>query len=86
MLLQNLLVGAIVAIAAAYTVWALMPGPTRLGLVRRLGAWGREPGRAAWIGRATGVIERAAGQRNGGCSGCSSAPTAKPPGRQPPGS
>jgi len=84
-MLQNLLVGAIVGVAVAYTVWALVPGTTRLGLARRLGAWGREPGRPAWIERVTGAIERAAGRRHGGCSGCSSAPPAKPPGRQPPG-
>jgi hypothetical protein len=84
-MLQNLLVGAIVGVAVAYTVWALVPGTTRLGLARRLGAWGREPGRPAWIERATGVIERAAGRRHGGCSGCSSAPPAEPPGCERPG-
>jgi len=84
-MLQNLLVGTIVGVAAAYAAWALVPGTTRLGLARRLGAWGREPGRPAWIERLTGAIERAAGQRHGGCSGCSSVPPAKPPSRERPG-
>jgi antibiotic biosynthesis monooxygenase (ABM) superfamily enzyme len=84
-MLQNLLVGAIVGVAVAYTVWALVPGTTRLGLARMLGAWGREPGRPAWIERVTGAVEQAAGRRHGGCSGCSSVPPDKPPRREPPG-
>lgn len=83
-MLQTLLVGAIVTVAAVYAVWALVPGPTRLDLARRLGTWGRAPGRPAWIARATGAIERAAGQRHGGCSGCSSVPPAKPPSHERP--
>lgn len=84
-MLQNLLVGAIVAVAVAYAVWALVPGTTRLGQARRLGAWGREPGRPAWIERVTGAIERAAGQRHGDCTGCSPGLPEKRSGREPPG-
>ena len=84
-MLQNLLVGAIVAVAVAYAVWALVPGTTRLGLARKLGAWGREPGRPAWMEGVTGAIERAAGQRHGDCTGCSPGLPEKPRGRQPPG-
>ena len=84
-MLQNLLVGAIVAVAVVYTVWALVPGTTRLGLARKLGAWGREPGRSAWMDRITGAIERAASQRHGDCTGCSPGLPEKRSGRQPPG-
>lgn len=84
-MLESILVGLIVVAATAYAAWALVPGTTRLGLARRLGAWGRESGRPAWIGRATGAIERAVGQRHGGCSGCSSVPPEKPASREPPG-
>jgi len=84
-MLQNLLVGAIVAVAVVYTVWALVPGTTRLALARRLGAWGREPGRRTWIERVTRAIERAAGQRHGDCTGCSPGLPEKRSGRQPPG-
>ena len=83
-MLQNLLVSAIVAVAVVYTVWALVPGTTRLGLARKLGAWGREPGRSAWMDRITGAIERAAGQRHGDCTGCSSGLPEKPRGRERP--
>lgn len=83
-MLQDLLVGAIVAVAVAYTAWALVPGTTRLGLARKLGAWGREPGRSAWMAGVTGAIELAAGQRHGGCSSCSSGPPEKPRERERP--
>ena len=84
-MLQTLLVGAIVTVAAVYAVWALVPGSTRLDLARKLGAWGRAPGRPAWIARSTSAIERTAAARQGGCSGCSSARPAEPPDREPPG-
>ena len=84
-MLQTLLVGAIVTVAAVYAVWAMVPGSTRLGLARKLGAWGRAPGRPAWLARATGAIERTAAERQGGCSGCSSVPPAKPPSHERPG-
>lgn len=81
-MLQTLLVGAIVTVAAAYAVWALVPGLTRLELARKLGAWGRAPGRAAWIARATAAIERTAAERQGGCGSCGSGPPARPPERE----
>jgi hypothetical protein len=84
-MLQNLLVGAIVAVAVAYAIWALVPGTTRLGLARKLGAWGREPGRSAWMQGVTGAIERAAGRRHGDCTGCSSGLPEKRGGRERPG-
>ena len=84
-MLQNLLVGAIVLAALAYTVWALVPRSTRLGLARRLGAWGRGPGRPAWLAGATGAIERAAGQPHGDCGNCGSGPPAAPRDARPPG-
>jgi hypothetical protein len=84
-MLQDLLVAAIVAVAAAYAIWALVPGTTRLELARKLGAWGRKPGRSAWLAGLTGAIERAAGQSHGDCTGCSSGLPEKPGGRERPG-
>ena len=81
-MLQTLLVAAIVAGAAVYAVWAVVPGPTRLAVARKLGAWGRAPGRPGWIARTTTSIERTAAERQGGCSGCSPARPAEPKDRQ----
>ena len=47
-MLQTLLVGAIVTVAAVYAVWALVPGSTGRDLAKKLGAWGPgAPGRPA---------------------------------------
>ena len=71
--MESLLVGAIVAFAAGYAVWALLPPGLRLALAQRLGGWARGPGRPAWLGRAASGLERAARARAGGCSDCSAA-------------
>lgn len=78
---EALLVGAIVLVAALYAIWALLPASPRLRLARSLAGWGRRPGRAAWITRGTGWLERAALRRLGGCSDCSAVQST--PGRPP---
>jgi hypothetical protein len=77
-MLQNLLVGAIVSVAAVYSVWALVPGRTRMEWARKLGAWGQARGRPVWIARVTSGIERLAASRQRGCGGCDSAGPAAP--------
>jgi len=67
---QAIVVGLIVVVAGAYTVWALLPATARLRVAQGIGAWGRRPGRAAWLGRTSAAVERAARARLGGCSDC----------------
>jgi antibiotic biosynthesis monooxygenase (ABM) superfamily enzyme len=76
---QALIVGLIVLAAAAYAVWALLPAALRLRLAQGIGAWGRKPGRAAWLTRASTAVERAARARMGGCSDCSAVQAAPTP-------
>ena len=83
-MLQNLLVGAIVLVAAVYTLWSLVPGTTRLAWAKGLGNWGRAPGRPAWIARTTSGIERVAAARLGGCGGCGPGGPAASREQQPP--
>jgi hypothetical protein len=79
-MLEALAVGLIVAVAAVYTAWSLAPAATRVRAARRLGAWGRIPGRSTWLARATGAVERAAVRRlESACGNCSAGP---PPSRQ----
>jgi hypothetical protein len=79
---EALLVGAIVVVAAGYSAWALLPGAARLRIAQSAAAWGRRPGRPAWLGRITARIERVARAKVGGCSECSAVQDApKPPGK-----
>lgn len=77
-MLEAILVGLIVLAAALYATWTLLPAIVRLRLAQRLGEWGRSPGRARWLQRASGAVEAAARKRAGGCSDCS-AVQARPP-------
>ena len=80
-MLEVLAVGLIVAVAVLYTVWSLTPAATRARVARRLAAWGRVPGRSAWLARATGTLEQAAIKRvrkdQGECAGFGLAAAAK---------
>jgi len=83
---EAILVGLIVIVAALYATWTLLPATVRLGCARRIGAWGRRPGRAGWLQRASTAVETAARKRAGACSDCS-AVQADPPApsrREPP--
>jgi hypothetical protein len=79
-MLEGLLVGAIVAFAAVYAAWALLPATLRLGSAQRLGAWARRARLPGWLVRITSGLERAARSRIGGCSDCNAA---HPPGAPP---
>jgi hypothetical protein len=79
-MLEALAVGLIVIAAAVYTAWSLAPAATRARAARRLGAWGRMPGRTTWLVRATSAVERAAVRRlESACGNCSAAPRPAPP-------
>jgi hypothetical protein len=66
---QQILVVAIVTLAAAASVWKLMPARRRLRVLLALDAWAsRRPKLAAWRERSLKPrITRAAGA---GCAGC----------------
>jgi len=72
-MLEGLLVGAIVAFAAAYAVWALLPATLRLSSAQRLTAWARRARLPGWLVRVSSGLERAARSRIGSCSDCSAA-------------
>jgi len=81
---QAIVVGLIVIAAALYATWTLLPATVRLRVAGRIGAWGRQPGRASWLQRASVSVEAAARKRVGACSDCSAVQVApKPPGEPP---
>jgi len=81
---QAILVGLIVIAAALYATWTLLPATVRLRVAGRIGEWGRRPGRAGWLQRASMSVEAAARKRVGACSDCSAVQAApKPPGEPP---
>jgi hypothetical protein len=84
---QAIVVGLIVAVAALYAGWTLLPAQLRLRLAQRIATWAHRSGRPAWLGRAAAVIEKAARARLGGCSDCSAVQADPParPSRKPPG-
>jgi len=77
--LEAILVGAIVLLAALYATWTLLPASLRLRLAQAAADWGRRPGRSGGAARLTAALERAALKRAGGCSDCSAVQSA--PGR-----
>lgn len=68
---EAILVGLIVLAAALYATWTLLPAAVRRRFARRIGEWGRRPGRAGWLQRASTAVESAASRRAGACSDCS---------------
>jgi len=72
-MLEAILVGLIVLVAALYATWTLLPAAVRLRLAGHLGEWGRKPGRPGWLQRASTAVEAAARKRVGSCSECSAA-------------
>jgi hypothetical protein len=85
-MLEAILVGLIVLAAVLYATWTLLPAVVRLRLAQRLGTWGRKPGRADWLRRASMTVESAARKRAGACGDCSAvqADPPAPPRRDPP--
>jgi hypothetical protein len=77
--LEAILVGSIVLLAALYATWTLLPASLRLRMARAIADWGRRPGRSRGAAGLTAAIERAAARRVGGCSDCSAVQSA--PGR-----
>jgi hypothetical protein len=81
---EAILVGLIVFVAILYAIWRLSPAGLRLRTAHLIGEWGRQPGRASWLQRASAAVETAARKRVGACSDCSAVQAApKPPGEPP---
>jgi len=83
-MLEAIVVGLIVLAAALYATWTLLPAAVRLRLAQRAGDWGRQPGRAGWLQRASTAVETAARKRAGACSDCSAAQATRQRGDDPP--
>ena len=85
-MLEAILVGLIVLAAALYATWTLLPATVRLSFAQRCGEWGRRPGRARWLQRASTAVETAARRRAGSCSDCGAVQSdpAAPSRREPP--
>ena len=82
---EAVIVGLIVLTATLYATWRLLPASLRMRVARRIGEWGRQPGRAGWLQRASTAVEEAARKGVGACSDCSavqaapSAPSSRKP-------
>ena len=72
-MLESVVIGSIVAVAAIYAVWALMPAVTR----RRLALRGAQalggPSAPGIAGKLAGRLQQLAQARAGGCSDCPAA-------------
>jgi hypothetical protein len=80
-MLEVAVVGIVVAVAIAYTAWALVPAGTRASLVRRLAAATSQGNPPRWLSRFVARLEAAANQGTGPCRDCGAHP---PPGKDPP--
>jgi hypothetical protein len=75
-MLEFALVGAVVAVAFAYSGWALLPAATKVRLARALAEQAGKSDPEGWMARVARRLERAAGA--GDCSGCSADSSAVP--------
>jgi hypothetical protein len=71
-MVEMLLVGAIVLVAAFYSTWALMPAPARQRLARRLLGLSEAGWCPDWIGRRIRTTASGPGTSGSPCDGCSS--------------
>lgn len=68
--MQGLLVGLIVLVAAAYTVWGLMPTTTRRNLALRAARGLGGSDQSGVRGRIAGALLRSGEASKGGCIDC----------------
>ena len=72
-MLESVVIGLVVAAAALYAVWALLPAVTRRGLaLRGVHALGG-PDAPGIAGKLAGRLQKLAQARAGGCSECPAA-------------
>ena len=72
-MLETLLVGLIVLVAALYAVWALLPAPTRRSFALRASQRLGGPGAPGLRGRIATTLQRVAQAKAGGCADCPAA-------------
>ncbi len=70
-MLETLLVGAIVLVAAVYSTWALLPVPARRTLATRLAPFAASGWCPAWLRRRLREAATGGPSATDPCSGCS---------------
>ena len=80
-MLEVAVVSIVVAIAVAYTVWALLPAGARAALVRWLAGATSRRNVPQWLSKLVARLEAAA---NPGADPCRDCAAHAPPGRKPP--
>ena len=74
-MLEMLMVGVIVLVAAAYSTWALLPAPARRKLAIRLLPFASSSVCPAWLGRRLQSAAAAPGAGGSPCDACSAGRT-----------
>lgn len=72
-MLESAAIGLIVAVAALYAVWALLPAVTRRRLALRVADALGGPTASGVAGKLAGRLQKLAQARTGGCSECPAA-------------
>jgi hypothetical protein len=72
-MLESMLVGVIVLVAALYAVWAMLPAPTRRRFVLKVAQALGGPTAPGAAGKVAGQLQKVAQARAGGCSDCPAA-------------
>jgi hypothetical protein len=72
-MLESILVGLIVLVAALYAVWALLPAPTRRDLALSTSRLLGGPSSPGIAGGLAGMLQRVAQAKAGGCAECPAA-------------
>jgi hypothetical protein len=72
-MIESIVVGLIVAAAALYAVWAVMPALTRQRLALKLAHALGGPAAPGLAGKLAGQLQRLAQARAGGCNDCPAA-------------
>lgn len=72
-MLESILVGLIVLVAALYAAWALMPALTRRNVALRISALLGGPTAPGLAGRIAARLQQAAHAKAGGCADCPAA-------------
>jgi len=70
-MLEMLLVGLIVIVAATYSTWFLLPGPARQKIAARLLPFAASAACPAWLGRRLRSAADGTGGAKGACDACS---------------
>ncbi len=72
-MLESMVIGLIVAVAAGYAAWALMPASTRRNLALKAARALGGPGAPSLAGKTAAVLQKIAKAPAGGCADCPAA-------------